>query len=156
MRKNLVFTIVLTVFIAMFSIATAGAETPIGYPYTSWGEITQTIGNTSIDKGFKLDGYVEQGIDWVKLGDFTVNTFGGLRGTVSNHGDEYWNNKIGPWIGAKVTTSMKPFASQSWASMALGIRFEYYDYYDRPSPVSHDSRGVVFLQWGLGGDWKKK
>lgn len=149
--KSIILVVVSVLMLLAFTVV-AQAE-PLGYPWSTWGEITQTLGDTDVDQGFKLDGYVEQGVDWTKVGAFTLNTFVGLRGTVSDHSSEYWNNKWGPWIGLKMKLDGKPFSSQSWSNLAVGVRWEYVDYFQGHNDT--DSRGVVFLQWGLGGDWKK-
>jgi hypothetical protein len=151
MRKTIV-----SCLLVIFLLAVAGvvyAETPIGYPWSSWGEVTKSLGNTNIDQGLKFDGYLEQGVDWTKISGVTVNTFVGIRGTLSDHSAEYWNNKWGPSIGAKLKLDGKPFTSQSWASTAVGVRYEYLDYIK--SGIGSDNRVIVFLQFGLGGDWKK-
>lgn len=140
------------IFLLLFT-AVASAETPLGYPWLTWGEVTQTLGATNIDKGLILDGYAEQGVDWVKLGSWNLNTFLGVRGKVSDHSNEYWNNYWGPWIGAKATIAGNP-SFASWSSLAVGMRYEYRDYFAGES--DSEGRTVLFLQWGLGGDWKKR
>ncbi|MCX6765678.1 MAG: hypothetical protein NT136_01820 [Candidatus Moranbacteria bacterium] len=147
------------VCLAFLCVAGAAfAETPMGYPWLTWGEGTQTIGNPDTERGFKLDAYFEQGIDWTRIGetDWIFNTFLGLRGTISDHKSDYWNNKVGPWAGIKLKHPLK-VSENSWGDMAIGLRGEYYDYFggSRRS-VKNDIRVVGFLQWSLGGDWKKK
>jgi hypothetical protein len=153
MRKN-ILSIICLVIVAFFA-GNANAETPLGYPWSTWGEVTQTLGNTNTDRGFTLDGYAEQGIDWVKVGktDWTLNTFLGVRGIVSDHKTEWWRNKIGPWVGLKLKHSLIPFAG-SWGEVNLGTRVEYYDYLG--GHEKNETRAVLFFQWSLGGDWKRR
>ncbi len=150
-RTNIILVAVCLVFLCVAGVASA--ETPIGYPWLTWGEGTQTIGNPDIEKGFKLDAYVEQGIDWARIGksDWIFNTFVGIRGTVSDHSTDYWNNKVGPWIGAKIKHPFK-LSENSWGETAIGTRFETYRYFHGDPKT--DNRAVVFLQWSFGGDWK--
>ena len=142
-------------------------EFPLGYPFTSWGEITQTpIGHD--ETGFKIDGYIEQGVDWFKVfnTDWKFNTFVALRGTAATHQIDYFNNKIGPWAGFKFKKTFD-FGNDNSGSLYLGVRWEYYHYLDSgpPEKIDHhlfftsirdDNRLTFFLQWSFGGDWKKK
>lgn len=139
----------------LISSAAAYAETPLGYPWSTWGELSYSF-DARQEKGLKLDTYVEQGIDWLKIGnsDFTLNTFVGLRLTASDHSEDYWNNKVGPWVGLKVKHPIS--IKDGWGEFSFGLRWEYYSYLTDSKPVSNDSRFVAFLQWGLGGDWKKR
>jgi len=150
------FLVIMTsCLILLFSSISAYAETPIGYPWSTWGELSHSF-DARQEKGIKLDTYIEQGIDWLKLGnsDFTLNTFIGLKLTASDQSEDYWNNKIGPWVGFKVKHPIS--IKDGWGQFALGLRWEYYSYLTDSKPVGNDSRFVVFLQWGMGGDWKKK
>lgn len=150
-----VLVVIVSCFIFIVLSVAAYAETPIGYPWSTWGELSHSF-DARQEKGLKLDTYVEQGIDWLKIGnsDFTLNTFLGLRLTASDHKEDYWNNKIGPWVGFKVKHPIS--IKDGWGQFSFGLRGEYYSYLTDSKPVSNDSRFVVFLQWGLGGDWKKK
>jgi len=146
--------IISCLFLLIFS-SVSFAETPIGYPWSTWGELSHSF-DARQEKGLKLDTYLEQGIDWLKVGnsDFTLNTFLGLRLTASDHAQDYWNNKVGPWVGLKLKHPVS--IKDGWGQFAFGARWEYYVYTTDAKPVGNDSRFVVFLQWGLGGDWKKK
>jgi len=127
------------------------AEGPIGYPWFTWGELSETWDH--IETGFKFDTYLEQGIDWAKIGNtnWILNSFAGIR-LVQSDQSNYWNNKIGPWFGVKVKHDFQLF-KDSWGQIAIGVRGEQYTY-TRNSPGS-DLRGVVFFQYSAGGDWKK-
>ncbi len=140
-------------------------EFPLGYPWSSWGEITETpVGHQ--ETGLKIDGYVEQGIDWFKLGktDWKFNTFVGLRGTASTRKMDYFDNKVGPWAGLKFKKILE-LDGESSATLYLGVRWEYYRYLESAPLVSHrvilgtpvkdDHRVTFFFEWGFDGDWKK-
>jgi hypothetical protein len=144
-----------SIFLLVFAAALSYAETPIGYPWSTWGELTQTF-DAREEEGLKLDAYLEQGVDWTKMAkpDLTLNTFLGIRGVVSDHASDYWNNKVGPWVGMRVKHPVG--IRDGWGGLALGLRWEYYAYLTDSKPVPNDSRFVAFLQWGMGGDWKKK
>jgi len=142
-------------------------EFPLGYPFMSWGEITETP-VAQQEKGFKIDGYVEQGIDWFKLGKTTwkFNTFVALRGTASTRQVDYYNNKAGPWAGLKFKKTLDLGGEKS-ATFNLGARWEYYRYFGSAPPAitdhhvlpglspKDDNRLTFFFEWGFDGDWKK-
>lgn len=157
MKKTVFILVVLTIIFAGFGLVHAEAEKeiPIGYPWFTWGEVTQTINGS--EKGPKLDGYVEQGIDWTRfrLGktEGILNTFAGLRFTASDEGNDYWNNKIGPWVGVKAKFPVR-VNPQSWGEISLGVRAEHYNYFrSKPDHNAPEVIGVAFFQWSLGGDW---
>lgn len=150
MKKLITASIFLLVIFIAGSPATAE---PLGYPWSTWGELSQTWDDT--ETGLKIDGYLEQGVDWFKIGptDWVFNTFAGLRFVQSDQ-NNYWNNKFGPWFGLKAKHDFKLFPD-SWGEVALGLRGEYYNYTKNGGP-GDDLRGVLYLQWSSGGDWKKK
>jgi len=126
----------------------------IGYPWSTWGELSYTP-STDIEKGAKLDMYVEQGIDWAKLGstDWVFNNFVGFGLVVSDHNEDYWNNRARPAIGIKIKHPIKT-SLNNWGELSIGIRGEYFGYFHQPE--NDDVRGVAFLQWSIGGDWKNR
>jgi hypothetical protein len=132
------------------------AEFPLGYPWSSWGEVSEEpVGHQ--EKGLKIDGYAEQGVDWFKLGKtgLIFNTFAGIRGTASGRKSDYYNNRVGPWAGLKFKEIFN-FGQDNSGSLYLGVRWEYYHYLGSAPPVRDDNRVVFFLEWGFDGDWKKK
>ena len=148
------FSAVVFVVVTVLLGSTALAGSPIGYPWSSWGELTHTSGGA--EEGLKLDGYAEQGIDWIRLGksDWILNSFVGLRFTASEHQADWWNNKYGPWLGLKLKHPL--LSSPNWGEVSVGVRIEYYDYFtNRPNGPDDELRTVGFFQWSFGGDWKK-
>jgi hypothetical protein len=131
----------------------AAAETPLAYPFSSWGEISSSHCDTQ-DDDFKFAGAFEQGVDWFKLNQFTFNTFASINITQSDNDRNYWDNKVGLYVGAKIKHPLK-LAINNWGTMALGIRAEFYDYTSDYGP-SKENCVVVFFQWSFGGDWKKR
>ena len=125
------------------------AFTPLGFPYNGWGEAS--YGRI---EGAKIDMYVEQGIDWVKLGStpVVVNTFVGVRGTMSERPEDYWNNKIGTVAGVKLKMAL-PTTPGHWNQLSVGVRVEQVNYLTTDRSTL---QGLVFFQFGAGGDWKKK
>lgn len=148
--KGIILTVLLLLGLLTFP-SNSLAEGPIGYPWFTWGELSQTWDHT--ETGIKFDTYLEQGIDWLKIGNtnWIFNSFAGVRLVQSDQSD-YWNNKIGPWFGIKFKLDFR-FPKLNYGQIAIGARGEHYSY-TRNSPGS-DLRGLVFIQYSAGGDWKK-
>ena len=125
----------------------AEAWEPVGFPYQTWGEAS--YGEL---EGMKMDTYIEQGIDWFRLGNSraVLNTFGGVRLTLSDRSEDTWNNKGGPVLGIKLKYDIMT-ATGHWNQLTLGARAEYVSYFTTHRNTLH---GLIFLQWGFGGNWK--
>ncbi len=148
-------TIISICFFLLVFTSVSHAETPIGYPWITYGSLSYAF-DARAEKGLKLDTYLEQGVDWLKVGnsDFILNTYLGLNITASEHSEDYWNNKIGPRLGVKLKHPIS--IKDGWGQFAFGVQWEYNSYFGDSKPFSNDSRFVAYFQWGLGGDWKKK
>ena len=126
------------------------------FPWETWGEMSYAPGrNVMSERGAKLDGYAEQGVDWVALGHskWIVNTFVGLRYTLSDHSDQWWNNKAGLWAGVKLVDRDLSPTKNGWGHVSVGVRGEAYTYFR--GPHESEMRVVGFVKWTFGGDWKK-
>jgi len=66
----------LTVFLLLTTCLAAPAAALIGLPGSTWGELTRDGNNF---EGWGSQGYVSQGIDWVKIGENRLDTY--LSGT---------------------------------------------------------------------------
>ncbi len=144
---------IFTVICVCFAARQSGAEI-LGYPWATWGELSYSTSN-DIEKGVKLDLYVEQGIDWTRLGgtQWIVNNFVGLGLVVSDHREDFWNNRIRPAVGLKLKHPVH-MSVNDWGELAIGIRGEYFGYFHESDKST--LRGVAFFQWSFGGDWKKR
>jgi hypothetical protein len=87
------------------------------------------------------------GSDWV------LNNFVGFGLVVSDHRDDFWNNRARPAIGMKIKHPVKT-SINNWGELAIGIRGEYFGYFHKSDESA--LRGVAFLQWSVGGDWKNR
>lgn len=154
-KLKVVLVSVLFAFSALASTAYAeeenGNDIPLGFPWSAWGEASDASGS-DVENGWKIDGYAEQGIDWFQLGDGYINTFAALRFTASEHEEDWWNNKWGPYLGVKWRVSPN-CGEDSYCAFNIGYRWEHLDYNDF-APVDTDTRHVVYLQWSAGGNWK--
>ena len=155
MKKHIIMVVVfMALFVLGQSLRSAQAEEasltfPLRLPFSYRGEISAANGD--IGGEILASGYIEQGVDWIDYGKWTLNTFAGVRFYGSNRDDYYWNNKIGYWLGAKVKRPID-LPEGFWGGIAFGVRTEYYGYFSSRD----ETYGLnLFAQWGLGGDWKK-
>ncbi len=128
------------------------------FPWETWGEMSYAPGHDVISEhGTKLDGYVQQGIDWYRFNlgktGLNLNTFLGLRYSVSQNSNEWWNNKVGLWGGVQLVDRDLSPTSNGWGNASFGIRGEVYDYFR--DGHRNEARIVGFVKWTFGGDWKK-
>lgn len=132
----------------------AYAWTPVGLPYQTWGAVTYSEGDKGVERGFKYDTRVEQGVEVTRFGAgnrFAVVPFAALRLTVSDNPQHTWNNKFAQELGVKVKYDV-PMRNGHWGEVAFGIKAENTMYFgDRDSALG----GQVFIQYGFGGDWRK-
>ncbi len=152
MKKAVVGAVLALVFIFGINQASAAYE-PIGYPYMSWGELSYPKGGN--ERGLKLDTYFEQGVNWfrVKKSAWIFSTFGALHLTLSRDPSAYWNNKIGPSAGFGFRRSFQLLPG-SYQQLFIGVRGEDSRYFD--AAVPEEWRGLVFVKWSAGGDWKRR
>lgn len=151
--RGIVFaTFLIILFVTIIPFSANAADTPLGYPWSSWGEISESRGGR--EHGFKLDGYTEQGVDWFRINNskWILNTFGGIRVTVSDETSDFWNNKAGILAGIKIKRPVKLF-SGVFGEIAIGVRGEQNQYF---SGLENETRGIVFFQWWVGGNWKRQ
>jgi hypothetical protein len=128
------------------SIFDPASRFPLAYPIYFGGELRHVSGD--IDEGLVLDAYIEQGVDWAKRGDWTLNTFVSFRLVESEEDADYWNNKAVSAIGVKAKHPIR-IAEGSWGEGSIGARVENYSY--TSSDQEDDLRAIVFLQWSFGG-----
>jgi hypothetical protein len=92
--------------LALAMVAGAQAE-PLGYPGSNWSVLTvnpSPIRGTPEDNNVLLQGKIEQGVDWMRLGDgkWRLNSYVQLGYSADKNGLAY-NNKLVPAIGTKVS-----------------------------------------------------
>lgn len=151
MKKQSFFSCIILAMVLSAATPAHAGDTPLGYPWSTWGEISNTTGS-DLENGLKFDGYLEQGVDLTRAGSWVLNTFGGLRFTKSDESADWWNNKWGPSVGIKLRRNLD-LGEKHWGVTSVGFRVEQYHYNNR-APVDEDTRYVLFLQWSAGGNWK--
>lgn len=83
----------------------------------TWGQLYYDIPKEESRENLVLDGWIKQGVDWVKWGDTSINTYAKLRYKWDSEGND-WNNLIGPTVGIALDTYMPE-------GLALSVGFEY-------------------------------
>lgn len=153
--RNSALLMVVFFLVLVTQPASAQSEVFPRFPWFTYGSLTDYFSGEDVDTEgrdvVKLDGYIEQGVDWFRIGSSgpIVNTFVGLSGTWSNIEEHWWDNKFGPWFGLKLKMPVK------YGELALGVRGEYYEYYgNEDQPYDNELKGGVYLQWYFGGDWR--
>lgn len=98
------------ILIAMAMAAmSASASAQLAYPGSTWSELTfnpSPIKGTPEDDNVILQGAIQQGIDWKKYGNYTLNTYVGANYSIDKNGLAY-NNKFSPMIGVRLIRSFQ-------------------------------------------------
>ncbi|HVC09173.1 MAG TPA: hypothetical protein VNH15_04465 [Elusimicrobiota bacterium] len=87
---------------ALLFLCAAGARAwqPLAYPFSNWGEFLSDFNKV---QGGVTQGWVQQGVDWVKLpGGAVFDTFGGYYWMARSDNQTYYNQN-GPYAGAMIS-----------------------------------------------------
>ena len=85
-----------------------GFKAPVGFPGSHWSVLTfnpSPIKGTPEDNNVLLQGKIEQGIDWMRLGEdkrWRLNTYASVGYSWDKNGLAY-NNKVVPAVGVKMS-----------------------------------------------------
>ena len=110
-----------------------------GLPGSTWGHAAYEKSDIA---GPGIMGYVNQGIDWVKLpGDLTLNTFAELRYRLRENNKEFYN-AYGPAVGVELQRSPIHF----------GIDY-YWEQY--PELKETSDRLQFYVRWYYDWDLKR-
>lgn len=122
----------------------------IGLPFIGYINLSEINGDS--DEGTVLAIYTSQGIDWIKIEKWILNTYLGIHYIDSNRDGDYWNNKMGIHYGIKMNHPLDIFGD-IWNNLTIGLRGESYRY--NSQIISHDDRVLFYVSLSFGGDWKK-
>jgi hypothetical protein len=105
----------------------------------TWGELDYEIPKEG-NENLVLDGWIKQGVDWVKWGDTSVNTYAKLRFKWDTEGYD-WNNLIGPTVGISLDTFVP-------AGLSLSVGFEY-SWENRLNDDINvlDQKAIAYVNW---------
>lgn len=128
--------------------ATPSAYAIEGFPGSSWGELRQDfpLNKSDAAKNLFLQGWVEQGIDWKKWGNFYLNTYATIRYKWDSRALDY-NNAIGPGAGIGIS-----YLSPKGDNVKFGCEY-IYDQYFRNGDT--DQKVVLYMRWFTYWNLKK-
>ncbi|MHC1698490.1 MAG: hypothetical protein AB9919_10615 [Geobacteraceae bacterium] len=142
-----------TLIISLIVLAATVFVTPLaqaieGYPGSSWGELRQDfpLNNNDVSNNLFLQGWVEQGIDWKRWGNFYLNTYATLRYKWDSRALDY-NNSIGPGAGIGIS-----YLSPKGDNIKLGCEYIYDQYFKNGDT---DQKVVLYLRWFTYWNLKK-
>lgn len=137
MRRLLCMTIPLL----LLPPALAGEALAIeGLRGATWGQLYYDIPKEEDTENLVIDGWIKQGVDWVKWGDTSINTYAKLRYKWDSEGTE-WNNLLGPTVGISLDAYVP-------TGLALSIGIEYtwesrvLDDFNRM-----DQKATAYINW---------
>jgi hypothetical protein len=119
------------------------AQDIVALPGFTWGEVRypSSIADEAERKNGIVEGALQQGIDWVKIGDFMwLNTFVHVGFKRDTEGLDYNNEiKVGPGIKARLLL-------QDWLTVGIGGR---YDWEYRYKTGDTNSGLVGLIDWSV-------
>lgn len=95
--------------LAALVFAVGGASAQVSYPGSNWSTLSvnpSVVKGTPEDNNVLLQGKLEQGVVWSRLGDWGVNTYGSVGYSWDKNGLSY-NNKVSPAVGLKFQRSFE-------------------------------------------------
>jgi hypothetical protein len=115
----------------------------IGAPFSTWGRLSYDIYDVD---GVGSQGWVEQGIDWVKVKGVTVNTFAAYRWRLRTENERFYNTH-GPAVGFRL--KRYPFD--------LVLDYSWRNYPDNGAFNQRNFRNFELdFNWFFGWDLKSK
>lgn len=105
----------------------------------TWGELRYDIPRDG-QENLLLDGWVKQGIDWVKWGDTTLNTYAKIRYRWDSEG-YVWNNLAGPAVGVSLDMYVP-------AGLSVSVGFEYmWESRFEDDRDAFDHLAIAYINW---------
>lgn len=111
-----------------------------GLSGSTWGQLTYETGDSL--SGPSAQGYIKQGIDWVNINSYKLNTFGSLQYRFRTDNNDFYN-AFGPALGLEIKKG--PFN--------MGVQY----FWERFNELGiSDDKVQFFLNWWHGWDLLKK
>ena len=149
--------------VASLAAASAFAAEPLGYPGSTWGQLTfpsSVIADTPEHGNWVYQGKITQGIDWVKFGSdkkWTLDTYASL-GLSDDRNHLAYNDKVVPALGVRldrsynngiVTVGVEGVYEHHWGDVYNGSQVV-------GSPVKMNGAGVqAYVSYWFGWNLKK-
>lgn len=128
------------VLLLVMTVGAGGIHAEIvGLRGASWGELRYEIPKEG-EQNLVLDGWIKQGIDLVKWGDTSLNTYAKLRYKWDTEGLP-WNNIMGPTLGISLDTYMP-----SGLSGSFGAEYTWEKQAFNGNDIM-DQKVVIYVNW---------
>ncbi|UCF05153.1 MAG: hypothetical protein JSV33_14740 [bacterium] len=131
----------------LFSVTVTGTARAFeGFRGSTWGELRWDLPREGEDN-LIFNGWFKQGIDWMRSGNTTLNTYAVLRYKWDI--EEYdWNNAIAPGVGISLDTY-----SPGGVIATLGFEYQWEKLLYGPDTMYH--KAVIYVNWVGWWDLKK-
>lgn len=111
-----------------------------GLSGSTWGELTYESGDTF--SGPTAQGYFRQGIDWVSIKQYKLDTFAALHYRFRTDNSDYYNT-FGPALGVEIKKG----------PVNVGVQY----YWERFTELQRSNNQLqFFMSWWHGWDLMKK
>jgi hypothetical protein len=109
-----------------------------GYPGHTWGEMYWEIPTTKGQHNLTLQGWVEQGVYWMKWDNWHLNTYATLHYKWDEEKND-WNNKISPGVGVSME-----LLSQKQVHLRAGVEYLWERYFESSR---EEQKVYVYTTW---------
>jgi len=111
-----------------------------GLSGSSWGELTYESGDSL--SGPSAQGYIKQGVDWITIHHYQLDTFAALHYRFRTDNSDYYN-AFGPALGMELKKG----------PVNIGVQY----YWERFTELHRSNNQLqVFVRWWYGWDLLKK
>lgn len=126
-------------------IATPAYAEPIAYPGTAWINITGPHSGGGEDGNWIASGKIQQGVDWVEVNGWRLNTAVSVTASKDTQGFD-WNNRIAPAASASVRKSTDSSVFE------IGVQVVNETHYGKvyKMPDSNSTSVQVFANYWVG------
>lgn len=126
----------------LVSICLLAASQPVaaveGLRGSTWGELRWDLPREGEDN-LLFNGWIKQGIDWLRSGNTTLNTYAVLRYKWDTEQLD-WNNTVAPGVGISIDT-------YNPGGVIATIGFEYQWEKLLYGPDTMNQKAVVYVNW---------
>lgn len=143
MVKNCSLSVLLIIFCITLPVSVYAVE---GFPGHTWGELSWEIPKKNGGQNLTLQGWIEQGIHWVKWGDVKLNTYASLRYKWDKEKFD-WNNKISPGVGV----ALEVFSVKQ-LHIRTGVEYLWERFYESGR---EEQKLFIYCTWYGWWDFKK-
>lgn len=147
--KRHVFGIALVLL--CLALCSGSAFAIVGFRGSTWGDLRGEMPNEG-ENNLLLNGWIKQGVDWMKWGNVTLNTYATLRYQADTEGYD-WNNLVGPGVGI----SLEAFSPRGITG-SVGVEYIWDRYLGVDEASAFDVNAhkiVIYVNWYGWWDLKK-